>query len=168
MFDGTRALSRTADGSTRIGKGALEPMIRAQIATTAATRALGKRVVVISPPSQASFDIDACWERTLGGLPTVMPSSGGTPPCAITQTCAITQKTSLRETPAGAVLTNAFETRAVTPVIRLDRAMCSRGVCPTSWNGTLLYGDGRHLNSSGSMLIGQRFSLGDRAWERAR
>lgn len=162
MFDGTRALYRTADGGTSIGAAGLEPMIRAQMRTTAALRALGKRVVVISPPPQASFDIGACWERTLGGLPTIMPSSGTAPSCAIMGAGA------LKESPAGARLMEAFATRAATPVIRLDRAMCARGICPTAWNGVPLYVDAAHLNRTGSMLIGRRFALGERAWAIAR
>jgi peptidoglycan/LPS O-acetylase OafA/YrhL len=162
MFDGTRALYRTADGGTRIGAAGPEPMILAQIRTTAALRALGRRVVVISPPPQASFDIGACWDRTLGGLLTVMPSSGGAPACAIMGAGA------LEQSPAGARLMHAFSARAATPVIRLDRAMCSHGICPTAWNGVPLYVDAAHLNRTGSTLVGQRFALGARAWAMAR
>jgi len=162
MFDGTRALYRTADGGTRIGEGGLEPMIRAQIRTTAALHALSKRVVVISPPPQAGFDIGACWERTLGGLFTVAASSGAAPSCAITGTSA------LPETPDGVRLMEAFTTRASTPVIRIDRMMCSHGICPTAWNGVPLYVDAAHLNRTGSMLVGRRFALSTRAWAVAR
>ena len=162
MFDGTRALYRTADGGTNIGAAGLEPMIRAQMRTTTALRALGKRVVVISAPPQASFDIGACWERTLGGLFTVMPSSGAAPSCAIMGAGA------LREAPAGVRLMEAFATRAATPVIRLDIAMCAHRICPTAWNGVPLYVDAAHLSRTGSMLVGRRFALGERAWTMAR
>ena len=63
---------------------------------------------------------------------------------------------------------DAFSARAATPVLRLDRAMCSHGICPTAWGGVPLYVDAAHLNRTGSTLVGQRFALGARAWAMAR
>ena len=162
MSDGTQAMRRGADGSTTISIGGLEPMITAQTRLTARLRTLGRRVVVIAPPPQASFDVGACWMRQMSKLPTIMPSAPPVPACAI-QGAGM-----LAETPLGRQLMDAFTHTATTPVIRLDTAMCVGGVCPTAWNGVPLYVDAAHLSRTGSVLVGKRFALGVRAWAEAR
>lgn len=162
MFDGTQAMSRAADGTTRVGPAEIEAMVASQSRTTAAIRAMGKRVLLIAPPPQANFDVGACWSRILGKLPVFPAALRQNPSCAITRDGAI------KEAAEGRRLMQAFAQRARTPVLRLDTMMCSGGVCPTSLDNRPLYVDAVHLSRTGSILVGKRFSIGQSVWEQAR
>jgi len=162
LQDGTRAMIRDANG-TSIGTAGFDPMLAAQVRTTAALRKLGKRVVVIADPPQASFDVGACWERVRTGLPTIVPGAAANVPV-----CAIAGSGALGLAPEGRQLMTAFENDAATPVIRLDQMMCSGAICPTAWNGVPLYRDGAHVSRTGSILIGRRLGLGALALSAAR
>ncbi|UUL82470.1 acyltransferase family protein [Sphingomonas qomolangmaensis] len=133
-------------------------IVAAQARTSAAIRAIGRRVVVVSGPPQARFDVGQCWERKLAGL----PHAGARADCAITPASAhvLTQPT--------ARLLDAFAHTADTPVLRIDRAMCANRICPTAWNNVPLYRDNDHLGEAGSRLVGRRLGLGERLWAMAR
>lgn len=152
---GTRALR----GDGRLAAADLAELVQAQRATAAAIRAMGKRVVLVTGPEQARFDVGQCWARSLQGLPTVMSA----PDCRIT--------------PAGAApaarwsdtLFNAFARQADVPVLRLDRWLCPDPArCETRRGGAVLYRDANHLGLAGSQLVGREFALARQVWAQAR
>lgn len=143
-------------------------LVDAQMRTTAAIRALGRRVVLVSGLPQADFDVGQCWERRLERLPLI----------DTTGRCAITPATVHPRYAATLGLMDAFERVAATPVIRLDRGpypaglrsagLCLAGVCRTVVAGVPLYRDGEHLGAAGSVLIGRRMGLTERVVHDAR
>lgn len=153
----TRLLLANGD-SDGIAPAGSDLVVAAQARTSAVIRAAGRRVLVVSGPPQARFNIGQCWERKLAGL----PHAGARADCAITPTSAHVQ------TAATARLLDAFVRTADTPVLRIDRAMCAGRVCATAWNGVPLYRDNDHLSEGGSRMVGRRFALGARSWALAR
>ncbi|WP_033919717.1 acyltransferase family protein [Sphingomonas sp. 37zxx] len=147
-----------AEEGNRITTSAPDLVVRAQLRTSAAIRARGRRVVIVSGPPQARFDVGQCWERKLAGLPYAVARAD----------CAITPATAHEQSAATANLLDRFARSAATPVLRLDRAMCANGICATAWNGVPLYRDRNHLAYAGGELVGRRFALGQRAWAAAR
>ncbi len=118
---------------------------------------LGKRVVLIEAPPQASFDAGQCQERRVHRLPIA-----GAP-----HDCAINPATRLRDSDWLTALTARFE-RDGTPIIPLEPALCRDDICPTSWHGQPLWVEGKHLTRTGSMVAARRLALGERIWRDAR
>lgn len=133
-------------------------LVAAQRRTTQDIRALGKRVILISGPPQARFDVGQCWERALAGLPSVTRAPR----------CAITPANADPRTAWTAALMTGFAASARTPVLRLDRLMCRADTCPTIDEGVPLYRDANHLSSAGSVQVGRRFALAAQVREGAR
>ncbi len=156
---GTRALQSGAGGTggTRLAPIGFDALVAAQERTTAMIRALGKRVILISAVPQAGFDVGQCWERRLGGLPSV----------AAAPDCAIVAANAHPRFAWTARLMDAFA-RGGTPVVRLDRAMCGAHGCATAWGGVPLYRDSSHMSATGSALFGRRLALGETLWRDAR
>lgn len=152
---GTKALR--PDG--RLEPAALEELIAAQQRTAMRLRMMGKRVVIVTGPVAARFDVGQCWARARSGLPAVAPA----PDCAI---------------PAGSravlpgwseALFGGFAGRGATPVLRLDKVLCpDPAACPTIRDGVPLYRDAHHLSAAGSALIGRQLTIGQRVREAAR
>jgi peptidoglycan/LPS O-acetylase OafA/YrhL len=153
---GTRALQRGPAGETLAPIG-FDALVAAQARTAAVVRALGKRVILISAVPQAGFDVGQCWERRLGGLPSV----------AVAPDCAIVAANAHPRFVWTARLMDAFA-RGGTPVVRLDHAMCGPRGCATAWGGVPLYRDASHMSATGSALVGRRLALGDTLWRAAR
>lgn len=154
---GTRAITRDHTGTVAIGSPHFATLIEAQGRTSAAVRALGKRVIIVGAPPQADFDVGQCWERKLEEL----PSMTSAPQCAIAAANAHPRWN-------WSVALQRVFVRGGTPVIRLDRVLCSNGICKTAWRGKPLYRDTSHLSATGSILIGKRIGLGERIWREAR
>jgi peptidoglycan/LPS O-acetylase OafA/YrhL len=150
----TRGMGR--DGVLR--QADLRMLTKIQVGTVSAIRGMGRRIVVVSQPPQASFDTSQCLARIVAGLPLVAPRSD----------CAIVPSNADPLTPWTARLMTAFEKEADVPVIRLESVMCDRSVCHTTNKGEPLYVEGKHLSRAGSLLVGRRLSLGRRAWAVAR
>lgn len=155
---GTRLLARDAKGRLSLGPPGVAQLVAAQARTTAMLRALGKRVILVGAPPQAGFDVGLCWERTLGHLPAI----------AAAPACAITPRTAHPEWQWTIEVMTLFATRAATPVLRIDRALCMGATCATAWNHVPLYRDAAHLGQTGSVLLGRRLALGERIWRDAR
>ena len=97
------------------------------LATAAALRAAGKRVVFIAPPPIASFDIGVCRERQRTGRIAL----GASPRCEID---AVEYRQRRHEVIA---LLDAVQTAGL-PVISFDAVLCAQGVCRTMLNETPL------------------------------
>ncbi|MBA4044080.1 MAG: hypothetical protein C0471_06620 [Erythrobacter sp.] len=152
---GTRALR----GSGSVSAATYADLIAAQRDMAGAIRGMGKRVVIVTGPVAARFDVGQCHARQQGGLPTVLPA----PDCAILPEA--------RAHPAASVdaLFTGFAGRGQTPVVRLDRRLCPDPAhCPTALEGTPLYRDAHHLSRAGSTLAGRRFALGQAVRSAAR
>jgi peptidoglycan/LPS O-acetylase OafA/YrhL len=143
----------------RIGAVKIDDLIAAQQRTTAAIRALGKRVVVVSGPPQARFDVGQCWARMLGHLPMFPPADR----------CRITAAGASPATGWSAALFDGLASRGQTPVIRMDRWLCPAGTdCETMRSGVPLYRDANHLGHDGSRQVGREFNLAARVQAAAR
>ncbi len=153
----TRALHYAADGSEVVTTPDPAAFAATQARTSAAIRAMGKRVVVVSGPPQAAFDVGQCWERTLAGLPLVDQSPG----------CAIMAANTHPSARWADRLLRDFA-RDGTPVLWLDAALCHAGRCVTAVDGVPLYRDTGHFSRTGSGLVGRRLQLGKRVWTAAR
>jgi peptidoglycan/LPS O-acetylase OafA/YrhL len=152
---GTQALR--PDG--RIEAASQADLIDAQRRTAFRLRTMGKRVVIVTGPVAARFDVGQCWARRQGGLPSASPA----PDCAIpAEARAVPQAWS-------DALFTGFAAKAATPVVRLDTLLCpDPRQCATMLGGVPLYRDTHHLGAAGSELVGQRFGLGERLRAAAR
>lgn len=135
----------------------LVPTVVAQRATVARLRALGMRVIVVSPPPPSDFDLGKCWERRAEHLPLLGPH----------RDCALTTTNPARRDQQFAAMMGQFETVAKVPVIRLDAALCDRARCATQQDGKPIFRDTGHLTTWGSIVVGRRLQLGERAWRGA-
>lgn len=144
---GTRALR--GDGSLSAATSA--DLVAAQRDMAMAIRAMGKKVVIVTGPVAARFDVGQCHERRQGGLPAVSPA----------RDCAITPEARARPAAWADAFFTSLARGAQTPVWRLDRMLCpDPALCPTALEGTALYRDAHHLSRVGSVLAGRRFALG--------
>ena len=136
----------------------LEPTIAAQRATVARLRGLGLRVVTVSTPPPSDFDMGKCWERMAEGLPLLGRLHG----CVLRADNPERKRVQFDEMMAG------FMTVADVPVIRLDAALCHNGRCDIEQEGKPLFRDAGHFTPWGSLVVGRRLNLGERAWRDAR
>lgn len=158
-LDGDSAAAITSTGEqVQLTQTGVARTVEAQRETTAAIRALGKRVILISTPPASDMDLGQCWERMSQRLPFLGPFKG----CVLDQ-----HRTAARQAELD-VLMKGFETRADTPVVRLNRALCRDGRCQTTIEGRPIFRDGEHLSNEGSVLIGKRLKLGETIWARAK
>lgn len=146
---GTRALRD--DGS--IAPASSTDLAAAQQRTAATIRSLGKRVVIVTGPVAARFDVGQCWARREGGLLAAAPA----PDCAIPLGARAASAEEMRG------LFTGFAQAGETPVVRLDELLCpDPGLCATQIGAVPLYRDAHHLGAAGSALVGQRLGLAQR------
>jgi peptidoglycan/LPS O-acetylase OafA/YrhL len=128
------------------------------VRTIGELRKRGKRVIIVSPPPQARFDLGRCWERTAQRLPNAGPF----------RHCGLTPQTIAPHQDEVFALLEAVSERADVPLIRLDRHLCRGGACATMYDGKTIYRDDTHFTDAGSALVGKRLDLGARIWREAR
>ena len=121
-------------------------------------RALHRRVVVVSPPPQASFEVAKCYERRDAGLLVL----GQFKSCEI-QGSGFDPRSS-----ATTSLIMDMSKAADVPVIWLDASLCQHGECKTEIESTPLYRDRSHLSAAGSAALGRSVGLGRQIWSLAR
>jgi peptidoglycan/LPS O-acetylase OafA/YrhL len=121
-------------------------------------RAMGKNVVIVSPPPSAGFNIGLCTERLKSGLWTWNAP----------QNCLISAK-SYHEI-NGKVISMLRDTSRIydVPVVWLSDYLCDVNSCEVIYNGTPIYRDGAHLSYSGSEAIFRGFDLFNKIVEAAR
>ena len=117
--------------------------------TVSALRAMGKKVVIVSPPPSAGFDIGRCIERLKSSLPTWNAP----------QNCSISVS-SFHET-YGKVNSMLRDTSRIydVPVIWLSDYLCDVKNCKIFYNDIPIYRDSGHLSYSGSEAIFKGFDL---------
>lgn len=144
---GTQTLR--ADGRLRAATSA--DLVAVQRDMARSIRAMGKRVVIVTGPVAAQFDVGQCHVRRPDGLPTVSPAPD----------CAIPRDARARSAAWADALFSGFLRGGQTPVVRLDRMLCpDPAQCPSALDGVVLYRDAHHLSHAGSALAGRRFALG--------
>ena len=126
-------------------------LLKALVTTVSEIRRLGKRVILAAPPPAGPFDIGRCLERIAEGKPTVTGHSD----C----TFALEEYRELR----GEVLSFLDQVKAqdAAPLLDLDEQLCGVERCQTRLNGTMLYRDGHHLSSAGSVELGRKMGWGN-------
>ncbi len=122
-------------------------------------RKMGKKVVVVGPTPSSDFNVGSCLERTAKGKLVL-----GAP----TADCSIPYADHLRKNGAVNAFLDQLEVSADVEVIRLDEALCSKGVCMTKLGATYLYVDGGHLTYDGARVLSEKIGLGRLAREIAR
>ena len=153
--DGTQALR--PDG--RIAPASQADLIEAQRRTALLLRMMGKRVVIVTGPVAARFDVGQCWARQQGHLISMPPAPG----------CAIPAEARAVPQAWSDALFAGFAGKGATPVVRLDTLLCpDPRQCATMLGGVPLYRDTHHLGAAGSALVGQQFGLSERLREAAR
>lgn len=155
---GAYAVGRdTAGVFSKVALG-LRPTIVAQRATIARLRALGMRVIVVSPPPPSEFDLGRCWERQAELRPIFGPH----------RNCELRTDNSARRSQQFNEMMAQFRSVANVPVIRIDGALCDPQRCVIEADDKPLFRDDGHLTTWGSLVVGRRLNLGERAWREAR
>ena len=144
--------SREIQGSDDVAVNSLK-------ATIAAVRALGKRVVIISPPPSSSFNVGKCLELKATGR---MFFGGDNSACEISENVYRTEKKPVLS------LLDRISREVDVSIINLDDYLCHYAKCMTERNGTFFYIDGGHLSHDGSTLLGKEMGLTERITSAAR
>ena len=134
------------------------PTVAAQQATVARLRSYGLRVITVSTPPPSDFDLGKCWERKAERLPIAGPAAD----------CVLRDDNPQRALEGFEAMMSGFTQSAHVPVVRLDRALCHAGRCDIAQDGKPLFRDNGHLTTWGSLVVGRRVDLGERAWRDAR
>lgn len=126
-------------------------LVRSLQETTAAIRALGKKVVLVAPPPSIGLDMARCLDRKRLGQLVVTEH----------QDCRFTRDDV--RTVRGPVIDflASVHDRNIVPVLDVADETCGSRVCNTSLDGTALYRDHTHLSIEGSALLGKRMGWGD-------
>jgi peptidoglycan/LPS O-acetylase OafA/YrhL len=137
------------DGTHRIVDAGVVEAVQGLKRTVDAVRALGKRVVVVSPPPASGFDIGRCTER----LETELPILG------VNHECRIDVNAYRKERAAVLEFLAALPQKAGVQVISFDSYLCDSGTCRTYVDGTFIYRDRGHLSHEGSVFMANAVSL---------
>ena len=135
----------------------VERSTHAMLATAAAIRAAGRKVILIAPPPAQGFNVGSCLERRLTGRLTLGAPEG----CEIDVAAFHEARARVL-----AVLTTA-EMHGL-PVIRPETELCSERSCTTYADGVMLYRDGGHLSIEGSRWLARKMDWRKLIDERAR
>lgn len=114
-------------------------------------RAAGLRVVIISAPPHATFDVSRCLERRMRSL----LSYGGDPSCRIDQ-----REMNWANQPL-TIFLSKVESQLGVRVITFDDALCEKGICNTVLNQTPLYRDKEHFTIGGGGALIREIKLLD-------
>lgn len=118
--------------------------------TIANIRNLGKRIVFVSSPPTADFDVALCLERKELGLPLLGPVADCEIPLAMARR---------RSTEAKNILVTV-EKRAGIAAIGFDDVLCDETKCKTTLGSLRLYRDNSHLSIDGSEALARELTIG--------
>ena len=153
---GERVLMRRADGAERVAEADAEAAREAVLSLARVLREAGRRVVIVSPPAQAEWDVARCHERLELGLPVLPPAPG----------CDIPVRPAGRFKPS--VLRFLSDVGAAVPVVDIAMPLCDATACRTTLHGVRLYRDGVHLSVDGSITLAAELDLLERIRRDAR
>ena len=118
--------------------------------TVSRLRAMGKKVVVVTPPPSSGFNIGQCLELQASGKVYLGADENS---CRISRAAYHRHQALIRRFLA--TLTNV----AAVNVVGFDDALCSAQVCETELSGVFLYGDAGHLTIEGSLRLAAQMGL---------
>ena len=121
--------------------------------TVSRLRAMGKKVVVVTPPPSSGFNIGQCLELQASGKVYLGADENS---CRISRVVYHRHQALIRRFLAN--LTNV----AAVNVVGFDDALCSAQACETKLNGIFLYRDADHLSIDGSRQLAIRMGLANR------
>jgi hypothetical protein len=147
-----------SDGTQRVVDASVDEAVEGLKRTVDAVRALGKRVVVVSPPPASGFDIGRCIERLENDLLTI----------GVKDECRIDMGAYQKRYATVLEFLAALPQRAGVEVISFDAYLCDAGTCRTYIDGTFIYRDGGHLSHEGSVFIAKAVSLVEKINQAAR
>jgi len=132
--------------------GSMDLAVAAYIHTINAVRALGKRVVIVSPPPASGFDIGRCLELRASGR---WFFGADHPDCSLGVDSVHNHLARSLE------LLDRVSRAGDVEVIDLQESLCGPEVCVVEADGTALYRDGGHLSHAGSRELGRRLRLAE-------
>lgn len=136
----------------------IDATVEAMARTVAAIRGTGKRVIVVTAAPPTITDLGECWLRTAEHRPNLSFDDA----CQLRRNVGAQAQSFER-------LISGFKAHADVPVIRLDAVICGRdGNCRLDVEGRPLFRDSGHFTPYGSLWVGTRINLGNRAWSEAR
>ena len=150
-------LKRSGDTFTE-NEVSLDVAVEGIKALVEAVRALGKRVVVVTPPPVASFDIGDCLERKARGSVILGRYSD----------CKIYVSEYRRFRSRTLELLNQVALKAGVEVVSYHDFLCDDTTCRTEIDGKFLYRDSGHLSYEGSETIARQTKLAQRLIRAAR
>ena len=154
----TRVLVETASGlEERRGEHRSGDLARMR-ETVAAIRALGKRVIFISSPPRADYDLPECMVRQATGR-LVRGAHAD---------CGLSMENYRAASPQTLEFFRRLEDETDMPVIQLEEFMCQGNGCMTRLDGVMLYRDQLHLSIAGSAKLGKAMDWAQEIRARAR
>lgn len=141
---------RIVDGKAVDQAVGLDLAVSSMAETIEQLRTQNKRVVIVSPPPAAGFNIGACLERKASGKLIV---GAPTKDCSVPLDGYRRFYSATRE-----FLTRVHETTGV-DIVSFDPLLCDSTRCVTELDGKMLYVDGGHLTYDASRLLVQKLKL---------
>jgi peptidoglycan/LPS O-acetylase OafA/YrhL len=149
FFPHTKLRVRIRQGLRKNFDSNVDYVYKAFVKTVLAVRQTGRKVVIISPPPTAEYDIARCMERADRGLPILSHESS----CIFPASVFRKRNTKLFE------LYEKLEKHANVNVIRLDLALCDDTICQTRIEGVPIFRDYGHLSRVGSVALLSRLKI---------
>jgi peptidoglycan/LPS O-acetylase OafA/YrhL len=148
--DGSRWSTLTRESS--VVDAHVDLAVTALRTTAERVRALGKRVIVVSPPPRAEFDIGACLERQATGRWTAGPHAD----CALVNSVARSSDSFVAD------LLARLPREAGIRVVDFEVFLCGEDTCRTQLDGVPLYRDEGHFSVLGAVALGEQMKLARR------
>lgn len=128
-----------------------EDVFKAVKTTIEDVRAMGHRVILITPPPRANFDVSRCLERRERSLMTF----GGDPECGIHRDLLARENQKLN------LFLNRIHTELKVSTLTFEGALCDGLMCKTTLDGIPLYRDDSHFSNVGGRALIQHMRLID-------
>jgi peptidoglycan/LPS O-acetylase OafA/YrhL len=141
-------LSERGDGSPRSYPSGSAEFQAAAADTIARLQAMGRHVVLVSPPATSEYDLGRCLQRRMLGY-TSLPMHAS---------CDFS-KASFMSSRAGVIAFVEIEKKTGVSVVRLYDFTCRGDICLTMIDGVPLYRDKAHLSVEGGKTLGKLMDL---------
>lgn len=108
--------------------------------------AMGKKVILFTPPPSTGIDTSRCIERRLESLPTVSENDQ----CTFSRSEYQDQRRDMLS------FLGAVQQQGIVPTMSLDQRLCNSGTCLNRIDNVTIYQDRAHLSIEGSRYLGQQ------------